>query len=99
MRRAKRSAFKIVLLLAKAQLLRLYLQFLLAVDAAVFAVRAQLKDLVALLFNAGDAARVLAAYNVHQTLGGLGLLLADSLAVLNNGHADEIGRASCRERV
>ena len=74
--------------LAKTQLFRFYLQFLLAVDATVLAVGAQLKDLVALLFNAGDAAGVLAAYNVHQTLGGLGLLLADSLAVFNNGHAD-----------
>ena len=70
------------------RLLRLYLQLLLAVDAAVLAVGAQLKDLVALLFNAGDAAGILAPHNVHQTLGGLGLLLADSLAVFNNGHAD-----------
>ena len=60
MRRAKRSAFEIVLLRAKMQLLRLYLQLLLAVDAAVLAVGTQLKDLVALLFNAGDAAGVLA---------------------------------------
>ena len=73
MRRAKRSAFEIVLLRAKMQLLRLYLQLLLAVDAAVLAVGTQLKDLVALLFNAGDAAGILAPHDVHQTLGRLGL--------------------------
>ena len=68
MRRAKRSAFEIVLLRAKMQLFRLYLQLLLAVDAAVLAVGAQLKDLVALLFNAGDAAGILAAHETPACL-------------------------------
>ena len=45
------------------------LQFLLTVDAAVFAAGAQLKDLVALLLDGGDAAGVAAADDVHQPAG------------------------------
>lgn len=70
------------------RLFRLDLQLLLAVDAAIFAVGAQLKDLVALFLNGGDAARVFAPHDVDQTLGGLGLLLLDRLAILDDGHAD-----------
>ena len=76
-------------------LFRLDLQLLLAVDAAILAVGAQLEDLVTLFLDGGDAAGVLAPHDVDQTLGGLGLFLLDSLAVLDDGHADvgvEIGQ-------
>ena len=69
-------------------LFRLDLQLLLAVDAAILAVGAQLEDLVTLFLDGGDAAGVLAPHDVDQTLGGLGLFLLDSLAVLDDGHAD-----------
>ena len=69
-------------------LLRLYLQLLLAVDAAIFAVGAQLKDLIAPFLNGGDAAGVLAPHDVHQTLGRLGFFLTHSLAVFDDGHTD-----------
>ena len=65
------------------RLFRFDLQLLLAVDAAILAVGAQLKDLVALFLNGGDAARVFAPHDVDQTLGGLGLLLLDRLAILD----------------
>ena len=77
------------------RLFRLDLQLLLAVDAAILAVGAQLEDLVALFLDGGDAAGVLAPHDVDQTLGGLGLFLLDGLAVLDDGHADvgvEIGQ-------
>ena len=83
-------------LLLLYRLFRLHLQLLLTVDAAVFAVGAHLKDLVAFLFNGGDAAGIAAPHNVHQTLGGLRLFLAHSLAVFDHGHADvrvKVGRS------
>ena len=65
--------------------LLLDLQLLLAVDAAVLATRAQLKDLVALLLDGGDAAGVAAADDVHQPAGRVGLFLLDGLALVDGG--------------
>lgn len=60
-------------------LFRLDLQLLLAVDAAILAVGAQLEDLVALFLDGGDAAGVLAPHDVDQTLGGWGFSFLTAL--------------------
>lgn len=68
--------------------LLLDLQLLLAVDAAVLAARAQLKDLVALLLDGGDAAGVAAADDVYQPAGRMGFFLLDGLALVDGGDGD-----------